>query len=110
MRNTLALIGLVVVLVVAGGWYLGWYKLSSEPGTDGHRKVNVDVNTDKIIQDEKKVQQKVGDLIQTGGTSGSTPPPAPEPKKVEGQPTGLQQNQDGSWTITVPQPYKVIPQ
>lgn len=113
MRNTLALIGLVVVLLVGGGWYLGWYTFTTEPGKDGHRKINVDVNTNEIVDDATKAKQKVGELINKG-----TNPSTPEPKKVEGQPTslqqnkegGLQQNKDGSWTITVPQNYKVIPQ
>ncbi|MBI3823884.1 MAG: hypothetical protein HY289_14540 [Planctomycetes bacterium] len=97
MRNILALIGAVVVLVAAGGWYLGWYKLSTEPGADGHINIKADVDKQKILDDEKKAQQKVGEIInnQTSGT------PADQ-KKVQGTTTSLQQNADGSWSINPP--------
>src|SRR5438309_7009889 len=109
MKNILALIGAAVVLFVGLGWYLEWYKLGSEPTPDGHRKINVDVNTKKIIADEQNAVKKVSDVIssETKGTTvvPSIPTPAPE-KKVEGQPTGFQYNADGS--ITIIPPYKNI--
>jgi hypothetical protein len=80
MRNLLALIGAAVVVFAGLGWYLGWYQLGTQPGTDGHRTINVDLNTKKIQQDE----QKAVDFIkkETSGTPGT-----PTPKTVEGQPT-----------------------
>lgn len=97
MKNILALIGLAVVLVGGLGWYLGWYQLGTEPAASGHRKINVDVNTNKITDDLKKGTQRVGDLITPDGKGTQTPE-----KKVEGQPTGLHINPDGSATFTLP--------
>lgn len=75
MRNLLALIGAVVVLVAGLGWYLGWYTLGTEPG-----KVEVEFNT-------KKISESVGDLLNRD-------------KKVEGQTTGNQKDSDNGWKIT----------
>jgi hypothetical protein len=107
MKNILALIGLAVVLTVGLGWYQGWYKIGTTPGADGHRQINVDVNTKKITEDEKKLQQKVTDVISSQTQSqgnGIVPnvPTAQTEKKVEAQTTGFQFNPDGSVTI-VPQ-------
>ena len=97
MKNTLALIGLVVVLVVGLGWYLEWYKLVSGPSKDGHRTFNVDVNTNKVTEDIKTGAKKVGEVINDAKSSSSTPD-----RNVPGQPTGLQVNSDGSAVITLP--------
>ncbi|MBI2804944.1 MAG: hypothetical protein HYX68_08185 [Planctomycetes bacterium] len=79
MRNLLALVGAVVVLVVGLGWYLGWYQVGTEPSQDGHRKINVDVNTGKIKSDLNKGRDAVGGVLNNQD-------------KVEGQPTGFQRN------------------
>ena len=110
MKNLLALVGLVVVLVAGLGWYLGWYKLSSEGG-----HVKVDVDTKEIRDDLKKGRDAVGKILDDNG------------KPVEASPTGriidvklppleppppttapLQFNTDGSVkspvTISIPPP------
>src|SRR5260370_1370972 len=87
MRNLLALIGAVVVLVAGLGWYLEWYKLGVEPGTPGHPKINVEVETDKIKDDLKKGRESVGGLLHN------------EKKNVEGIPTGVEKKSDGSWNV-----------
>jgi hypothetical protein len=89
MRNLLALVGAAVILVAGLGWYLGWYQLSTEPGSDGHMKVNVDVNTKNV----KKSEQQTIDFLKKE-TSGITNPP----KAVEGQPT----SNPGGTTIILP--------
>jgi hypothetical protein len=103
MRNILALIGAAVLVFAVLGWYFGWYKLGAEPAADGHRKI--DVNTHKIVEDVKKGEQKVIDLItnETKGTTvAPTPPTPPVDKKVPGQTTGFQYNADGTWSIVPP--------
>jgi hypothetical protein len=95
MRNLLALVGAVVVLVVGLGWYLEWYKLGTEPAGSGHRKVNADVNTDKITEDLKKAREAVGGILHH------------DEKKVEGQPSG--RNSDGSWGIVPAVPTALPP-
>jgi hypothetical protein len=87
MRNLLALVGAVVVLVGGLGWYLGWYKLGVEPGTPGHPKFNVEVETDKIKDDLKKGQESVGGFLHN------------DPKSVEGIPTGVEKKADGTWNV-----------
>ena len=96
MKNILALIGLVVVLTAGLGWYLGWYKLGTEPGDSGHRVINVDVNTQKITDDLKKGGQKVGEIITPD--KGSTP----AAERKDGQPSGLHVREDGTTVITFP--------
>ena len=93
MKNILALIGLAVVLFAGLGWYLGWYKLGVEPAADGHRKINVDVDVNKIKSDAKKGEQKIEQVI-TPGSNGATS--APTEKKVEATPTGMRINPDGT--------------
>jgi hypothetical protein len=46
------------------GWYLGWFQFSSQPGTDGHRQISVDVNTNKAAGDISKGAQTVQDLAE----------------------------------------------
>ena len=98
MRNILALIGAAVVSFGILGWYLGWYKIGTEPSADGHRKINVDLNTPKIAADVKTGEQKVINMLP-GDSKGT---PATPQKEVPAQTTGFQFNPDGSVTITPP--------
>ncbi len=98
MKNILALVGLAIVLFVGLGWQLGWYKVATEPTADGHRKINVDLDTKKITTDIKTGTQKVGEVIHPD----SKGTPATPAKKVEDQASGLQINPDGSATLTFP--------
>jgi hypothetical protein len=105
MRNILALIGAAVLVFAVLGWYFGWYQLGTEPAADGHRKINVGVDPEKIVKDVEKAEQKVGNLI-TNDTKGTTvtptPSTAPVDKKVPGQPTGFQFDANGGVTFTPP--------
>jgi hypothetical protein len=64
MRNMLALIGAIVVLFVGLGWYLGWYSFVLTPGAEGKQRLQVDVDTNKITEDAKKVGQAANNVIQ----------------------------------------------
>lgn len=59
MRNLLAFTAAAALTVAGLGWYLGWYKIHSGAATDGHRSVNIDINTEKITSDIKRAEQKV---------------------------------------------------
>jgi hypothetical protein len=87
MKNLLALVGAVVVLVVGLGWYLQWFKFGSESGTPGHPKFNVEVEADKIKADLKKGKETVGEFIKEHETG----------KGVPGLPTGSIPNPDGTF-------------
>ena len=64
MKNLLALVGAVVVLVGGLGWYLGWYKIGTQPGSDGKTKIEVEVEGNKVKADLKKGKETVGEFIQ----------------------------------------------
>ena len=64
MKNILALIGLVVVVFVGAGWYLGWYKFESATKTStGKTNVSIEVNTTKIGSDAKSFHERLADLM-----------------------------------------------
>jgi hypothetical protein len=85
MRNLLALLGLVLVIFGGMGWYLDWYKAKSTPAADGHRSINVDVNTPKITKDLNKAKEKVRDFLTKDDDDKN--PPAPGVIPVPGVPT-----------------------
>ncbi len=63
MRNLLALGGAALLIFLGLGWYLDWYRLKAAPGTDGHRQINIDLNTNKITEDVGKGKEKVVDWL-----------------------------------------------
>jgi hypothetical protein len=110
MKNLLALVGLAVVLVAGLGWYLGWYQIGTEPSASGHRKINVDVNTNKIKQDIKKGEEKVGEYVSKSNSQGGLspiPPPTqlpalPAPPTPAAPTAGLTIRPDGSVNVSLP--------
>jgi hypothetical protein len=98
MRNLLALIGALVVLVGGLGWYLGWYKLNVTRTSDGNLRVETEVDTKKVTNDSGNALKEAGTLLDKANQEvkaaqpastpgplstpqgGSTPtPPAPAP-------------------------------
>ncbi len=59
MKNFLAFLAALVIVVAGLGWYLGWYRVSSTPLAGGHKKVSVDVNANKVQSDVKKGSEVV---------------------------------------------------
>ena len=59
MRNLLAFTAAAVLTAAGLGWYLGWYKVHSTAAADGHRNVNIDINTEKISNDIHHAEQKI---------------------------------------------------
>lgn len=93
MRNWLALIAAALLIFLGLGWYLDWYRLKTTPGDDGHRQINIDLNTNKITEDVNKGREKVSgwwtpkDQGQNGGN------PNPNGQTVTpGRPTSFQPN------------------
>ena len=83
MRNTLALIGAVVVGFGGVGWYLGWYKLNVSKGSDGNPEIKTTVDTKKVIDDSgealKKAGTFLGEQIEKSANDAKTPAGTPGP-------------------------------
>lgn len=79
MRNLLALLAAVVLIVAGVGWYLGWFHIRATPTGDGHEQISIDVDKNKITADVKQgVQQgsqKVESFLKKEGIT--TPGPMP---------------------------------
>src|SRR5262249_4232377 len=84
MRNLLAFTAAAALTVAGLGWYLGWYKIHSTAASDGHRNVNIDINTEKITNDihhaEQKILERANEHLQ--------PAKAKTDKRVENTPAG----------------------
>ena len=91
MRNLLALAALALLGFVGLGWYLGWYKIQATPTTDGHRQIQIDLNTNKIKTDVAKGETKVHDLISETQGSGT--------QNTSGTATSFQPAPDGSFVF-----------
>lgn len=77
MRNLLALVGLLVVVFAAVGWYCGWYKLSIDRGQDGNVQIQTEVDTKKVADDSTAFFQKVTQMIGEHGQKDNQPGAAP---------------------------------
>jgi hypothetical protein len=65
MRNMLALFGAALLTVVCAGWYLGWYKVRSQPASvPGQHSVNIDIDTNKITKDLQKGEQRLQQMLE----------------------------------------------
>jgi hypothetical protein len=64
MRNNglLKVVALLVLCVVAFGFYRGWFVLSSSKGEGNTVDVNLKVDPDKAKEDAKAVEAKARDL------------------------------------------------
>lgn len=96
MRNLLALAAMALLVFLGLGWYLNWYKIATTPSADGHRQINIDLNTQKIKEDVNKGKEKVRDLLTTDDNKNN--PPAVQPPPLPGTTTSFRPNQDGSFT------------
>jgi hypothetical protein len=68
MRNMLALFGAALLTVVGMGWYLGWYKVRSQPASvPGQHSVNIDIDTNKISKDFQQGEQKLQQMLEKKG-------------------------------------------
>jgi hypothetical protein len=80
MRNLLAFVAALVLTLVGLGWYLDWFKFATAPGSDGHRTVTIDVNTNKISHDVHKAEDEVQHKLASQNQA--PPPPTPTPQVV----------------------------
>jgi hypothetical protein len=94
MRNILALLAAGLLVFVGLGWYLGWYRVQSTPTNDGHRQINIDLNTKKIATDVSKGVSNGKEAVRVFLDKDGNPIPNAD-KTVVAQPTGS----SGNWTI-----------
>ena len=80
MRRTFAVLLVLVVLVVAVGFYRGWFSVTSHSG-ENSKDVDVNLKVDKgqIKQDAEELKQEAVDLLgkvkeQTTGSGTATKP------------------------------------
>jgi hypothetical protein len=81
MRNTLAFVAALALVVAGLGWYLGWYHVQTSPGRAGHQTINIDINAGKAARDihhaEEQVldkgKDKVHDLVEKGKEAADRP-------------------------------------
>jgi hypothetical protein len=72
MRNLLALLAALVLVIAGVGWYRDWFKFHSEPAASGHRNVNIDIDTHKIGADLHQGEQKLHHLLQGSKDAGKS--------------------------------------
>jgi hypothetical protein len=63
MKRFLVVLLLFVAGVVGLGFYLGWFRLSTDR-TDQKTNITITVDQDKIREDEEKAKEKVQDIGQ----------------------------------------------
>jgi hypothetical protein len=86
MNRFLGFLLVLAVIVVALGAYLGWFQFGKSSDSS-HVNVSVRVDKDKIAQDEKKAEQKLGEIGRDIKKTGENvvrdirgePKPAPPP-------------------------------
>jgi hypothetical protein len=73
MRNILAFLAAMVILIGGAGWYLNWFSVQSTAGASGKRQVNIEVDSRKISEDLQKGTEKLQQVIdQTRAADSST--------------------------------------
>jgi hypothetical protein len=78
MRKCVFLVGLLAVVVIGGGLYLGWWKVSTSATDDrGQSQVSLTVDQGEIKKDLQAVKDKAGGLNAKAQASS-------DPKSVEG--------------------------
>jgi hypothetical protein len=103
----LALFAMALLTAIGLGWYLGWYKVRSQPASvPGQHSVQIDIDTKKIGADlqngEQKIKQIIKDKTKDEGkssdalnTSDNLMLPPPPLNMQTGDGTSLQMNGDG---------------
>jgi hypothetical protein len=84
MRNLLAFFAAALLTFAGLGWYLDWYTVSSTAVSEGHRQLNINLNTAKIGEDIEKGGEKVREILEKSDKKqppGNAQPKANDPPK-----------------------------
>jgi hypothetical protein len=66
MKKLFAALFVLAILVIALGFYRGWFMLSSGDADEGNKvNVNLTVDKDKIKEDAKAVKKKTAELTDS---------------------------------------------
>ncbi len=84
MRNILAFLAAMVIMIGGTGWYLGWFSVQSTAGSAGKRQVNIEVDSRKISEDLQKGTEKIQQVIDQSRAADSTNP-SDKPKLEKAQ-------------------------
>ena len=74
MKQILTILFVLVVVVVAVGFYQGWFNLTSSNTNQGNKSnINLEVDGDKMREDADAVSKKAGEISDrvTGGNDAS---------------------------------------
>jgi hypothetical protein len=90
MRNLLALLAAVLLLVAGLGWYLDWFKVKAQPAEAGHHNVSIDIDKKKISQDIQKGEERLHQMLENGKAPGNKIPGKGQPPRSDlgAMPTG----------------------
>ena len=72
MRNILAFLAAMVLMIGGTGWYLGWFSVQSTAGSAGKRQVNIEVDSRKISEDLQKGTEKIQQVIDQSRSADSS--------------------------------------
>ena len=87
MRNLLALVAAVILLVAGIGWYRGWYRVQNSPAPPGHHAVNIDIDKDKIGKDLHEGEEELQKVLENKLRADKPSPDANTPNPRQKAPT-----------------------
>jgi hypothetical protein len=64
MRNMLAFLAALTLVVAGLGWFLDWYKVRSATLPSGNHNVNIEIDSSKFYQDLQKGEEKFHHLLE----------------------------------------------
>jgi hypothetical protein len=62
MRNLLAFMMALLLVVAAVGWYLDWFKVKATPAGDGHTAIHIDWNSLRFHQSMSSWTAKLAEI------------------------------------------------
>jgi hypothetical protein len=85
MKNLVFILFLGACAFTIFGYFLGWYKISDFGSDNGHRRVQIDLDSKKIKEDLQKGQSRLNDALQKGQDSLPQPEVKPQDPLVNTQ-------------------------
>ncbi len=89
MRNLLAFMMALLLVLGAVGWYLDWFKVQATPAPDGHTKLFIDWNSLKFHQDVSKGTAKIAEMADKKAKDEESKVEADKKSKTEPEKTAV---------------------